>query len=77
MSDLFDEESTNALLLVNADTVLNSINREVLLHDTMYFCPLVAIYIRNCYSVLSVKDRINKTICSIFERVQTQTDVLH
>ena len=33
VSDIFDEESTDALLLVDADNAFNSLNRKVLLHN--------------------------------------------
>ena len=53
MSDIFEEEETDALLLVDADNAFNSLNRRVLLHIIQYLCPPIAIYIRNCYSVQS------------------------
>ena len=53
MSDIFEEEETDALLLVDADNAFNSLNRRVLLHNIQYLCPPMAIYIRNCYSVPS------------------------
>ena len=53
MSDIFEKESTDALLLVDADNAFNSLNRRVLLHNIKFLCPPMAIYIRNCYSVPS------------------------
>ena len=53
ISDIFEEEETDALLLVDADNAFNSLNRRVLLHNIQYLCPPMAIYIRNCYSVPS------------------------
>ena len=53
MSDIFDEEATDALLLVDADNTFNSLNRKVLLQNIKYLCPLMAVYIRNCYIVPS------------------------
>ena len=53
MSDIFEEEETDALLLVDADNAFNPLNRRVLLHNIQYLCPPMAIYIRNCYSVPS------------------------
>ena len=50
VSDIFDEESTDALLLVDADNAFNSLNRKVLLHNIIYLCPPMSTYIRNCYS---------------------------
>ena len=48
MSDIFEEEETNTLLLVDADNAFNSLNRRVLLHNIQYLCPPMAVYIRNC-----------------------------
>ena len=53
MSDIFEEEETDALLLLDADNAFNSLNRRVLLHNIQYLCQPMAIYIRNCYSVPS------------------------
>ena len=53
MSDIFDEQATDALLLVDADSAFNSLNWRVLLYNISYLCPPMAIYIRNCYSVPS------------------------
>ena len=53
ISDMLEEESTNPLLLVDADNAFNSPNRRVLLHNVKCLCPPMAVYIRNCYSVPS------------------------
>jgi hypothetical protein len=50
---IFDEQSTDALLLVDAVNAFNCLNRKVLLHNIRYQCPPMAIYIRNCYSTPS------------------------
>ena len=49
MKDIFDEEDTDGVLLIDATNAFNSINREVLLHNIRYICPPMAIYIRNSY----------------------------
>lgn len=51
--DVFDAQSTDAVLLVDADNAFNSLNRAVLLHNIRYLCPPMATYIRNCYSTPS------------------------
>ena len=51
MGDIFNEESTDALLRVDADKTFNTLNRRVLLHNIKYLCPPMAVYITNCYSV--------------------------
>jgi len=53
MGDIFNEESTDALLHVDANKTFNTLNQRVLLHDIKYLCPPMAIYITNCYSVPS------------------------
>ena len=53
IGDIFYEQSTDALLLVDADNAFNYLNRKVLLHNIRYQCPPMAIYIRNCYSTPS------------------------
>ena len=49
MSELFKEEETDALLLVDASNAFNTLNREVLLHNMPYICPAMSTYVRNCY----------------------------
>ena len=49
-SDIFEEETTDVLLFVDASNAFNAINRQVLLHNIRYICPSMAVYVRNCYS---------------------------
>ena len=53
MSDIFDEESTDAVLLVDANNAFNTINRKVLFHNIKYLCSPMAVYIHNCYCTSS------------------------
>ena len=53
MMEIFQEEDTDALLLVDASNAFNSLNRKVFLHNIKYLCPPLAIYTRNCYSMPS------------------------
>ena len=53
MTDIFDEESTDALLLVDATNAFNCLNRNVLLNNIKYLCPPMATYVTNCYSMSS------------------------
>ena len=53
ISDIFEEQSTDALLLINADNAFNSLNRKALLHNIRYLCLPMAIYTWNCYCVPS------------------------
>ena len=49
MSDIFDEEENDGLLLIDASNAFNAMNRSVLLHNIGYICPPMAMYVRNCY----------------------------
>ena len=53
MSEIFMEEETDAVLLVDASNAFNSINRKVMLHNIKYICPAMAVYTYNCYSTAS------------------------
>ena len=53
MSEIFDDERTDALLLVDATNAFNSINRKVMLHNIQYLCPAMATYTYNCYAKAS------------------------
>ena len=44
---------TDAVLLIDAETTLNSINRKVMLHYLKFICPIVATYKINCYATPS------------------------
>ena len=49
MKDIFQEDETDWLLLIDATNAFNSMNRAVLLHNIQYICPPMSMYIRNCY----------------------------
>eukprot|EP00794_Sanderia_malayensis_P019270 gene19270-biopygen16155 len=49
MHDIFEEEGTDALLLVDATNAFNSLNRRVLLNNIKFLCPPMATYVTNCY----------------------------
>ena len=51
MSDIYENNDTEAVLLVDAENAFNSINRKVLLHNTEYICPELATFIYNCYII--------------------------
>ena len=40
-------------MLADASNVINSINRNVFLHNVEVTCPSIARYVKNCYSVNS------------------------
>ena len=49
MRDIFAEEDTDAVLLIDASNAFNSLNRKALLHNIQYLCPPLSTYVRNCY----------------------------
>ena len=48
--EMFNKESTEAVLMVDASNAFNAINREEFLHNTKILCPSVSTYVNNCYS---------------------------
>ena len=53
MHQIFDESSTEAVILIDASNAFNSVNREVFLHNIAIVCPAITTYVRNCYSLPS------------------------
>ncbi|XP_057302766.1 uncharacterized protein LOC130636933 [Hydractinia symbiolongicarpus] len=51
MHDNFDNDDTEAVLLIDAENAFNSINRKVMLHNISKLCPMIATFINNCYAV--------------------------
>ena len=49
MHDLFNDDKTEGILLIDAKNAFNSINRKVVLHKFKFMCPVIAIHISNCY----------------------------
>ena len=49
MTNIFEEDETDGILLVDASNAFNAINRNALLHNIQYLCPVLATYIINCY----------------------------
>ena len=50
MKDIFADEDTEAVLLIDAANAFNSINREAFLHNIKVICPEIAIFVSNCYA---------------------------
>ena len=48
MSKMYKKEHTEAVLLVDASKLFNSVNRKVFLHNINVVCPLISIYVQNC-----------------------------
>ena len=49
MNQIFLEDETDAILLVDASNAFNSINRKVMLHNIKHLCPEMATYAYNSY----------------------------
>ena len=46
---VYQQDKTEAVLLVDADNVFNSINRSTILHNISITCRLITTFIANCY----------------------------
>ena len=53
MQPIYEDQSAEAVLSVDASNAFNSINRNVFLHNVEVICPSIARYVKNCYSVKS------------------------
>ena len=49
MHDVFNDDNTEGILLIDAENAFNSINRKVTLHNLKLICPVIATYISICY----------------------------
>ena len=54
MSKMYKEQHIGAILLVDAANTFNSVNRKAFLHTkNNIVCPLISIYVQNCYALPS------------------------
>ena len=49
MHEIYEDQSSEAVLLVDASNAFNTINRNAFLHNITIICPPLARYVRNCY----------------------------
>ena len=56
MRKIFDNDSTQAVLLVDADNAFNRLNRKVALHNIKELCPSFFRYLTNTYQVSAKND---------------------
>jgi hypothetical protein len=49
MKDIFEAESTEAVILVDAENAFNKLNRQIALHNIQYLCPNFATVLINTY----------------------------
>ena len=50
MKDIFQQEDTEAVLLIDAANAFNSINRKAFVHNVCIICPEISMYVENCYN---------------------------
>ena len=53
MSQIFNEEDSGAVLLIDASNDFNAVNLKLFLHNVSVICQEIAVFIRNCYSLPS------------------------
>ena len=63
MTQMFDQDESDAILLVDTENAFNSINRKVLLHNIKYLCPVLATYTINCYQIPSCPRKKGDFLC--------------
>jgi len=51
MKEIFDRESTEAVILVDAENAFNKLNRRVALHNMQYLCPSFSTILINTYRI--------------------------
>jgi len=47
--EIFSNEETEAVLLIDATNAFNSVNRMAFIHNTKVICPSLATFVQNCY----------------------------
>ena len=51
MHDIYENKDTEAILLIDAENAFNSINRAAMIHNITILCPIISIFIKNCYNI--------------------------
>ena len=49
MRRLYEQDDSEAILLIDAANAFNAVNRNVFLHDVKVICPPLSTYVQNCY----------------------------
>ena len=49
MRDIFEADSTEAVLLIDASNAFNRLNRSATMHNIQIICPEIATYVSNTY----------------------------
>ena len=77
MKAIFEEESTEAILLVDAENAFNNLNRKAALHNIKQLCPTFHRYLANTYQMpakMIINDQSGLE-CIYSEEGSTQGDV--
>ena len=53
VQQLYDDDDTEGIWLVDAKNAFNSLNREAALHNVQFLCPSFATILQNCYQAPS------------------------
>ena len=51
--DIFKDHTTEAVLLIDAESTFNAIARKAMLHNISVICPIISTYISNCFNTPS------------------------
>ena len=49
MHRIFEADDTDAVLLIDASSAFNSLNRAAAVHNMRVLCPIIAVYVINTY----------------------------
>ena len=50
MRKIYEDEETEAILLVDAANAFNALNCKAALHNVQYICPELSTFVKNIYS---------------------------
>ena len=50
MYDIYEEDETEGVLLVDASNAFNAVNRKMMLHNIEILCPFISCFASNCYT---------------------------
>ena len=53
MSQIFNEEDLQAVLLIDVSNAFNAVSRKLFLYNVSVIFPEIAVFVRNCYSLPS------------------------
>ena len=51
MRELFEDQESEEVLLVDAANAFNNINRKALIRNIEVLCPIFGRYVKNCYKI--------------------------